>query len=43
MLDPKSPVIKKDKNLKWINSGKNRRRVHRGLTSSAKKSRGLKA
>ena len=43
LIDPSAPEIKKDKNLKWITSGKNRRRVYRGLTSSGKKGRGLKS
>lgn len=42
LVDPTVPEIRKDKNLKWITSGKNRRRVHRGLTKSGKKARGLK-
>lgn len=41
MVDPNSPVIKKDKNLKWIASPVNRKRVFRGLTAAGKKSRGL--
>jgi len=41
MVDPNEPSIKKDKNLKWISSEKNRRRVERGLTHSGKKSRNL--
>lgn len=39
LVDPERPEIKNDKNLKWITSGKNRRRVHRGLTSSGKKAK----
>jgi len=31
--------IRKDKNLKWTASGKNNRRVYRGLTPSGKKGR----
>ena len=42
LVDPNAPEIKKDKNLRWISSGKNRRRVYRGLTTSGKKGRGLK-
>jgi len=43
MVDPVVPEIKKDKNLKWVTSGKDRKRVYRGLTTSGKKGRGLKA
>lgn len=39
LVDKTSPVIKADKNINWILSGKQKGRVHRGLTSSAKKSR----
>jgi len=39
LVDPIAPEIMKDKKLKWIASGKNRRRVFRGLTSSGKKGR----
>lgn len=41
MVDPSKPEIKSDKNINWILSKKNRRRAERGLTSAAKKSRGL--
>src|SRR3989344_4031292 len=41
-VDPEVPEIKSDKNLAWITSGKNRGRVMRCLTSSAKKARGLR-
>lgn len=37
LVDPNSPTIKKDKNIKWIT--KTRKRVFRGLTSRAQKSR----
>jgi large subunit ribosomal protein L15e len=40
LIDPNRPEIKNDKNLNWII--KNKKRVFRGLTSSAKKSRGLR-
>ncbi|MFH1803113.1 MAG: 50S ribosomal protein L15e [archaeon] len=41
MVDPSKPEIKKDRTTKWIASDKNRKRAERGLTSAAKKSRGL--
>ncbi len=39
MVDPNSPVIKKDKNMKWVTEKQHRRRVFRGLTPSGKKAR----
>lgn len=42
MIDPQRPEIKNDKDLKWITSKKNKNRVFRGLTSSGRKSRGLR-
>lgn len=42
LVDPSAPEIKADKELKWITSNKHRGRVFRGLTSAAKKSRGLR-
>ena len=39
MIDPTVPEIRKDKNLKWVASIKNRRRVYRGLSASGKRSR----
>ncbi len=42
LVDPNQPVIQSDKNLSFLTSRKNRNRVTRGLTSSAKKSRGLR-
>jgi len=42
MIDPSKPEIKSDKNFKWITKKKNQKRAMRGLTSSAKKSRGLR-
>jgi len=42
MADISHPAIKKDKDLKWIASGKQGGRANRGLTSSGKKSRGLR-
>lgn len=41
LIDPARPEIKNDKNFNWIINKNNQHRVHRGLTSSAKKSRGL--
>ena len=41
MLDPDHPSIIKDKELGWINKSAHTGRVHRGLTSAGKKSRGL--
>ena len=40
MLDPHHPSIVNDKDYNWIVGQK--RRVHRGLTSAGKKSRGLR-
>lgn len=42
LVDPNRPEIKADKNINWITSKKHRGRVFRGLTSAAKKSRGLR-
>jgi large subunit ribosomal protein L15e len=41
-VDPQRQEIKKDKTLNWITNPKNKKRAMRGLTSSAKKSRGLR-
>ncbi len=41
LVDPQSPSIKKDKQVGFIAKGANRKRVERGLTAGAKKSRGL--
>lgn len=41
-VDPSRPEIKADKNINWMLSKKHRRRVFRGLTSAARKSRGLR-
>ena len=43
MIDPSKPEIKNDRTLGWIASEKNRKRAERGLTSAAKKSRGLRS
>ena len=42
MVDKDHPVIKADKNINWISKPANRSRAFRGLTSSQKKSRGLR-
>jgi large subunit ribosomal protein L15e len=42
LVDRNSPSIKKDKKLSWITKGKHVGRSNRGLTSSARKSRGLR-
>ncbi len=42
LVDINSPSIKKDKKLSWITKGKHKGRTNRGLTSSARKSRGLR-
>jgi large subunit ribosomal protein L15e len=42
-VDPQKPEIKNDKTLSWISNSKNKKRAMRGLTSSAKKSRGLRS
>ena len=41
-VDPSKPEIKNDKNFKWLTDGTNKKRALRGLTSAAKKSRGLR-
>jgi len=41
LVDPSKPEIKNDRQLNWITS-KNKKRALRGLTSAAKKSRGLR-
>ena len=41
MIDAQHPVIKKDKNLKWITKPSSTHRALRGLTSAARRSRGL--
>ncbi|MBS3099269.1 50S ribosomal protein L15e [Candidatus Pacearchaeota archaeon] len=41
MIDPTKPEIQNDRTLKWIID--NRKRAERGLTSAAKKSRGLRS
>lgn len=43
MIDPSKKEIEKDRTTSWIASDKNRKRAERGLTSAAKKSRGLRS
>jgi large subunit ribosomal protein L15e len=42
LVDPHHPVIKVDKDINWICGPDQRRRVYRGLTSAARKGRGLR-
>ena len=42
LLDPFHPAVANDKDLAWITNPANRGRVHRGLTSSGRKSRGFR-
>lgn len=42
-VDPQKPEIKNDKKLNWITKPVNQKRALRGLTSAAKKSRGLRS
>jgi large subunit ribosomal protein L15e len=41
-VDPSKPEIKSDKTINWIGKPGNKKRALRGLTSAAKKSRGLR-
>lgn len=41
LVDPLHPVVNSDKNLNWIREKQHTGRAFRGLTSAAKKSRGL--
>lgn len=41
-VDPQRPEIKNDKTMNWITKPENKKRTMRGLTSAAKKSRGLR-
>lgn len=43
VVDPNRPEIKKDKTINWICKPENKKRALRGLTSAAKKSRGLRS
>lgn len=42
LVDPDKPEIKNDRTISWITQKQNKNRVLRGLTSAAKKSRGLR-
>lgn len=42
LVDRDHPAIKADQGIRWIAEPQNRGRVYRGLTSSARKSRGLR-
>jgi len=42
LVDPNNPHIKNDKEISWICEKNQRGRIYRGLTPSAKKSRGLR-
>ncbi|MBW6442203.1 50S ribosomal protein L15e [Patescibacteria group bacterium] len=42
LVDPKRPEIKNDSTISWITKPENKKRPLRGLTSTAKKSRGLR-
>jgi large subunit ribosomal protein L15e len=42
-VDPSKPEIKNDKTMNWISKPQNKKRALRGLTSAAKKSRGLRS
>ena len=43
MVDPQVPEIKNDSAYAWITKGTNQKRSMRGITSAARKSRGLRA
>lgn len=43
MVDPSKPEIKNDDTMNWIVDKKNQKRAERGLTSAARKSRGLRS
>ena len=43
LVDYSAPEIKSDKTINWITKKTNQHRVHRGLTSAGKKSRGLRS
>jgi len=41
-VDPSRPEIRKDSKMKWVTKPENQKRTMRGITSAAKKSRGLR-
>ena len=41
LVDPVSPSVVNDPKINWIGEPQHKKRVHRGLTSAGKKSRGL--
>ena len=43
MVDKSKNEIKNDRTLRWVANGTNKKRAERGLTSAAKKSRGLRS
>lgn len=43
LVDPSKPEIKSDRVMKWIVNKENSNRAQRGLTSAARKSRGLRS
>ena len=43
LVDSSKPEIKSDKNMNWITKPGNKKRALRGVTSAAKKSRGLRS
>ena len=43
MVDPERPEIKNDSAISWITNPENRNRAMRGLTSAAKRARGLRS
>ena len=43
LVDPERSEIKNDPTISWITRPENRGRVFRGMTSAAKKSRGLRS
>ena len=43
LVDTSKPEIKNDKTINWITKSTNKKRALRGLTSAAKKSRGLRS
>jgi large subunit ribosomal protein L15e len=43
LVDKNREEIKNDRTMKWLYTGTNKKRAERGLTSAAKKSRGMKS